>query len=890
MIRPFATFERGVLLAAALCFSLHAGAQAPALTRDQKAAAAAVEAPRPYTPPPLPGQLMGQPAPAPVAPAPAMVAPPPAAVPAAAPQPAPSGKTLSKTEALEAMTQQPMVKEAPRVVAPSDKVPVTSSTSTTGQFIVHGKVFETRSAMSSRCEQISEELRKALNDREPWVLPVVVLLNTGAEAVKSPGPTVGATITEITHGGFHLQVTVNDRPDLKMEDLRKEVVRALLAERILRNHEKITVPEGRMLLPDWVMTGVLQAMTYKASARPSVIFSTIFRSGKIYGIEEIIAASPVEMDSLSRAIYETSCCALVLALADQPEGGRQFNKFLNALASDPRTERQLLDAAFPKFAASASSLNKWWSLQMAALSKPGLAEQMTALDSLRAIEQAIQIRYGALPAEVPQGIKPRPFVLPTPLAVAPPPKPKPTLSMPEVANEARARSQERAVAAGNSAAAESTPEAASSGEAAATGEEASPRRALWRRMLFLGAPKPEEKTPEAEEEKSGPGFFSRLNPFGGDEKEEKKMTEEPVEEEKSGPGFFGRLNPFGGGSTKEEKKAESKAVDVKKAEDAKPEEEHKPSALNPMNWFRSGKKPAEGKKEESEKPSKEEKPKGKDGQAAVLPLEWPQVDPVRLLSPALADAWKALAPAAPRPTVDMLKFFRGKNKDEGEEPEPEKVEAPKSAEPTQPKREEKPQAKSDAPTKPRTTNPNAKPASRPKAEGQQATTNPKAKPVPATPKAAAQPGGEKITLPGLEPGQVVVVLPLEEYERVMKRPDRKEIFDRCIVDLRALEMRVNTLLRPVVSAYMAVMVDLKDGKTKDMEKRLETLHQFALVAYQKSIAVRDYMDWFEANENGALSGKFDDYLNLPSLIQKELPAREDPISKYLDAIDKEFSE
>ena len=64
------------------------------------------------------------------------------------------------------------------------------------------------------------------------------------------------------------------------------------------------------------------------------------------------------------------------------------------------------------------------------------------------------------------------------------------------------------------------------------------------------------------------------------------------------------------------------------------------------------------------------------------------------------------------------------------------------------------------------------------------------------------------------------------------------------------------------------------------------LHEFTLIAYQKSIAVRDYLDWFEASQGNGLSGKFDDFLNLPKLIEKELPPRSDPISKYLDAIDQ----
>lgn len=836
--------------------------------------------------------------------------------------------------AREAITQPPMVQEAPRVSSAADKLPITSSTSTSRQFIVHGKVFETRSAMSSRCEEISQELRKVLNDKEPWVLPIIVLLNTGEEAAKAQGPVVNTAITEMSHGGFHLQVTINERPGLNAADMRQEIVRALLAERILRNHQKIATPEGRLLLPDWVMTGVLQAMDYKASARPSAIFSAIFRSGKIYGIEEIIAASPVEMDGLSRTIYETSCCALVLALVDQPSGAQNFNKFLNALASDPRSERELLDVAFPKFAASTSSLNKWWSLQLATLSKPGIAEPLAAAESLKAIEDAIQIRYAAKPDEVPQNVKPRPFVMPAPLAM-PTPTPKPPQPEMETAM-AHQEAPSRAAATKHRDVPpqqpnDAPPATAEDGE----GTEEKPKRPLWRRMLFLGAAKPDdappaaEGTPTAAEEgakEAKPGFFGRLLGADGAEKKPKEKDQEKqeppanldktvsavvekpkaapeppptaTEEEKpeSKPGFLGRLLGAGGGdkgkeakdstedtppATKPEKavtaaaekpKAPSPAKQEPPKEAPKPAEEGKSSKLNPLNWFKGGKKTSEESK--GEEPATDgNKQKDKEAQALQLPSASP-LGMARLLSPALADAWLALTPAAPRQTVDVLNFLRRK-------PKPE--EAPPAPAPTPAKAEPKP-AKS---SKPRTSNPNSTPAARPKPSTPDAprTNNPNAKPVPAAAAAAAG----MTPPPAAGAGLVAVSLPLEEYKLILKRPDRDEILERNMADLRVLDLRVTPLFRPVILAYLTAFKDIKEGKTKDMDKRIGTLREFALLAYQKSIAVRDYLDYYEANESTGLSGKFDDYLNLPSIIQKELPPRTDPISKYLDAIDKEFS-
>ena len=875
-----------IIRAVTLCWlgglcSLSAQVAPPTLSPAEKEAAAVVEAPKTIIPPPLPGQLSGaSPGSAPDGPAPVPVAPAPPAPPSV-----PVGNSASKMEALEAATQAPVLQEAPRVSAPADRMPVTSSTSTSRQFIVHGKVFETRSAMSSRCEEVSDELRKVLNDKEPWALPVVVLLNMGEEATKSKGPPVSTTITEMTHGGFHLQITINDRPGINAEDMRKEIVRALLAERILRNHQQIATPEGRLLLPDWVMTGVMHAMDYKASARPSAMFATIFSSGKIYGIEEIIAASPVEMDGLSRTIYETSCCALVLALVDQPDGGSRFNKFLNSLASDPRSERELLDVAFPSFGASASSLNKWWALQLAALSKPGIAEPYTAADSLKAIEDAILIRYEAPAAEAPQNVKLRPFILPTTPAFTPPPKPAPKIA-------SSGNDSPRETPPASSDLAKNDEEAAAGGEESES-EDGKAKRSLWRRLLFLGDPDskdveapepaesetmpPETAAPEPIEESGKPGFFSRLFGGGGTDEEKPeevasdtkaKAAEVEMPKAEAKPKAEPKVEP------KPEPKVETKP-EAKPAPDEEPDaEEKKPSKLNPLNWFRGDKqKPTEEPAEKKADPEGEE-------QAANLS---PALDVTRLISPALADAWQALTPSAPRQTVEPLFNFlkkRSKTEDETKEEEPKKDEPSKAGDP-------KPAAKSAA--KPRSTNPNAKPIAKKSADAASApkTTNPNAKPLPTgfVPPVGTAPG----TPAPAKNGRVPVVLPLEEYKLILKHPDRAAILNYNVATLRALELRVSVLFRPVVTGYLAAVLDLQEGKTKDMDKRLAALREFALIAYQKSVAVRDYLDWFEASESSGLSGKFDDFLNLPAIIEKELPVRTDPISKYLDAVDKEFS-
>ena len=118
------------------------------------------------------------------------------------------------------------------------------------------------------------------------MLPVVVALKTAPD-LNLAEPPVKTSISKITTGGFHLQVTVQIRPDLRPAALDAEITRILIAERILRNHAEITTKRS-MVLPDWLLTGISQAMTFRDRSRPSAVFAAIFRSGKIYGIEEIL--------------------------------------------------------------------------------------------------------------------------------------------------------------------------------------------------------------------------------------------------------------------------------------------------------------------------------------------------------------------------------------------------------------------------------------------------------------------------------------------------------------------------------------------------------------------------------------------------------------------------
>ncbi|MCB1227080.1 MAG: hypothetical protein KDK99_14780 [Verrucomicrobiales bacterium] len=408
----------------------------------------------------------------------------------------------------------------PAIVSPTRAAAVApvSSTSSTGQFVVHGSDLMVRHAMGKRCEQIAKDLDKLLHTPEPWVTPIVVLIKPQLPGAPGDEP-ISTQISQLGHGGYHLQLTVPERSGLRPADLRRELVQLLMVERILRQHPKLE--EGNVrLLPSWVLTGVLEAMDYKHRVRPSAVFAALLKSGKIFSIEEILDTSPADLDALSQSIYQASSCALVLALLDQPEGGLRLQRFLGSLADSEESERQLLNQWFPNLAQSESSLNKWWSLQLAALATPGVAETLDPYQTARALDQAITLRFAA----------PLILKLPPPTTVAaiaslpdlPPDNPPPSAT-PAPANTTASRSQPAAKSESKPApkatpAPRPKPSRAASVASADADEEAE--------AMAESA----EENAESDEKKDRPSLLRRLFGGGDRKEEEPAMEDQPAEE------------------------------------------------------------------------------------------------------------------------------------------------------------------------------------------------------------------------------------------------------------------------------------------------------------------------------------------------------------------------
>jgi hypothetical protein len=705
-----------------------------------------------------------------------------------------------------------------RVPTKSSAVP--SSTSSSGQFIVYGPDLRVRSGIAGKCEDISLELGRLLRTPDAWVRTVVVQIKALTPA-DPPDLGISTQVSALTHGGFHLQMNVPERSGLRPADFRRELIRLLLSERILRSHKEVPDERSSNLLPPWVHTGVIKALEYRLRGRPSAEFAAIFKSGKVYGIEEILDAEATGLDGLSRTIYETSCCALVLAVLDQPDGPLRFSRFLAALAQEEKPQRELLKQWFPALAESDTSLNKWWSLQLASLAAPSIAETLDPTQTVELLDRALTFLVPSMPeSKLPEPQKISSLASQRPAALK---VPDPTI--------------------GN----ESTTSVAAVASSSTTKKSGPGKSSKPATKSVSSRPKdlpeaPEDAAEATEEEKSKKGFLRNFIPFMQNDSDKKK-EELDVEEE-------------GKGMTKTDDKVE---LSKEEASAAKDREKELRKAEEKEAKEKAAQEKADRAKAEKEKEAQEKREKDKARieaaearKATSMKEEASKSEP----SPEKSKEKSAEPPAegGRGKSLNPLKWFRGNksSKDEAEAPGEKEVSV-RLFDPAALDLENTTQVKvSRGPV----------------------SLGERGRYIQAPADQSQNPAESSL-----------VPFPVEDFAVVMGHPEKQRLLSQMRLALQDVAVRGNVLFRDIANDYISVINELSVGKTKGADEKLKALRKRAVESYVKACAVQDHLDWYEATQSTRYSGLFEDFLTLPDRVHEELPPRNDPISKYLDEVE-----
>lgn len=152
----------------------------------------------------------------------------------------------------------------------------------------------------------------------------------------------------------------------------------------------------------------------------------------------------------------------------------------------------------------------------------------------------------------------------------------------------------------------------------------------------------------------------------------------------------------------------------------------------------------------------------------------------------------------------------------------------------------------------------------------------------------------KITPPPNQPNETdppankSTTIPVIAYSQILKRKDVRSIAQAPMDGLTRASFRIHPFYRPVISGYLEQLSKIASGKDHGVDEALKTLANKRETMFSEACSSEDYIDWYEATQRTEPSGKFYNYLKSADQLENPGAQRTDPISSYMNAMEKEF--
>lgn len=286
-------------------------------------------------------------------------------------------------------TPLPLAVPAEEVSPPSQEQAVKSKS---GQFQIYGEDKNISASISFLTEETKSRFLTLLDEKDSWKVPVIIRLH-GKQG--DPLPAVTQVIA-LTHGedGFKLRMDLHISHGLDQTEFHRNVITALLYERALKNDEKQD-DDTPLIIRPWLAEGILEALDWKENKTDRRLYATLFQTGGLFDLNELVNTTAEDYerdDAVIRTAFRVSSGALMMALIEQPEGKKALNSFLSEAAYFGGDMPMLLRKHFPNLNLSQKSLEKWWALQMANLSRTPLSEILSIAETETALTQALTLQ------------------------------------------------------------------------------------------------------------------------------------------------------------------------------------------------------------------------------------------------------------------------------------------------------------------------------------------------------------------------------------------------------------------------------------------------------------------------------------------------------------------
>lgn len=133
-------------------------------------------------------------------------------------------------------------------------------------------------------------------------------------------------------------------------------------------------------------------------------------------------------------------------------------------------------------------------------------------------------------------------------------------------------------------------------------------------------------------------------------------------------------------------------------------------------------------------------------------------------------------------------------------------------------------------------------------------------------------------------------VPLTSWEQLvpLSQAERAEAVRPAQDALIRLSYRCFPSYRSLLRDYQAMLAAWVRKPSAEAAKQIEPLARIRQTMTERATRGRDYLDWFEITRAREISGEFEDYLKLKDRLKSPPKQKSDPVSDYLDRMDRIF--
>lgn len=247
-------------------------------------------------------------------------------------------------------------------------------------------------AIATRADEIRGHVCKLLGLDTSWRYGISIRLL--GQPTDPPDPHPIRTRISIIGREPSFQIRIYPGGGIDLNRLTNAIISMALYEQALRNTRVDALPDS-VSIPEWLITGVQQAILWRTGKADRRLYQNLFNRAEMLSPEEIIATENAsQLDAASRQVYEVSCGVLLMSLINRQGGAAQLRELVSEAASAEGSPREIISAYFHELGIDDQLLNKWWALELAALSLPRATEALTPMETEKQLAEALTaIRY-----------------------------------------------------------------------------------------------------------------------------------------------------------------------------------------------------------------------------------------------------------------------------------------------------------------------------------------------------------------------------------------------------------------------------------------------------------------------------------------------------------------